>query len=494
MPADNDHDPLDHWLGEQVRPLPPPPGTFELITRRARRRKVRRALVSVASAAAVAAAVGIAVPVGLSLNVSSPSANGQAAAGEKPASSGGQSSRPARPDKTAGAAAPATSPAASATAGKAAAGYLPPDFTPVSVTWDSLSTGWVMGPAGTPGQCANPNPDICTSIARTDDGGQTWHGLPAPDTVSPGRTSGVTGLRFLNASDGWAFGPELWATSDGGETWHKADTGGAAVTDLEASDGRAFALFGDCPAASDGAAGDTLTGCTSYTLMTAAAGSDNWTRVAGVPAGLTGGRGAAGSAVLTLAGPTSTTAATGYLAAPDGTLYAGPLDGGAWHQAGTLPCTPGTPAGDGLPSQLWLTPAGPASSGADRLGLVCAASGAGSSVAYLSGNGGTSWAKQTAAGPAKVGLPESLTALDDGTLILATETSASAAGGIYLLSPGATQWRRGTLSDPADAGHGFSFVGMTSATQGVALSRGSLHAVWMTADGGDTWQLQPIKS
>ena len=30
-------------------------------------------------------------------------------------------------------------------------------------------------------------------------------------------------------------------------------------------------------------------------------------------------------------------AATGYLVAPDGTLYAGPLDRTAWHKVATLP-------------------------------------------------------------------------------------------------------------------------------------------------------------
>ena len=66
MPADNELDPLDRWLNQQVRPLPPPPGTFELISKRARRRRVRKAVISVAGAAAVAAAVGVAVPVGMS--------------------------------------------------------------------------------------------------------------------------------------------------------------------------------------------------------------------------------------------------------------------------------------------------------------------------------------------------------------------------------------------------------------------------------------------
>src|SRR6201996_3214270 len=84
MPADHEPDPLDHWLDDQVRPLPPPPGTFQLIARRARRRKIRKAVISAASAAAVAAAVAVAVPVGLSLNLNQPS-GGSLAAGSSTA-------------------------------------------------------------------------------------------------------------------------------------------------------------------------------------------------------------------------------------------------------------------------------------------------------------------------------------------------------------------------------------------------------------------------
>ena len=70
--ADDERDPLDSWLNQQVKPLPPPPGTFELITRRARGRKLRKLAVTVVSAAAVAAAVAVAVPVGLNLHLISP--------------------------------------------------------------------------------------------------------------------------------------------------------------------------------------------------------------------------------------------------------------------------------------------------------------------------------------------------------------------------------------------------------------------------------------
>jgi hypothetical protein len=496
MPADHERDPLDRWLDQQVRPLPPPPGTFELITRRARRRKIRRTVVSVASAAAVAAAVAVAVPVGMSLHLTTPSTHAGLAAG---------SSYTARPSQsTLGtASARATAPAARPTSGTPSAsnpesGYLPPDFVPYSTTWDSLSQGWILGVAGTPGDCDNTDPDICTSIARTDDGGQTWHGLPAPDTQSPGSATGVTGLRFLNSTHGWAFGPELWATDDGGEHWHKVNTGGSSVTDLETSNGRAYALFGDCsaPVGTTGAIDST---CSSYTLMTAAAGSDTWTQVGGVPAGLTTGTSSLGSALIMLAGPTGTTQATGYLAAPDGTLYAGPLDGSAWQKAGSLPCRPGPAAGTGLPTQLMLAAAGPSASGEVRLGLVCAESSAGDTVAYLSDDGGASWTEQTAAGSngiAHIGTPESLTATSDGTLILASEPVSTAnPGGIYLLPLGASQWQAASLSDSSPDVDWFSYVGMTSPTQGVALGAGaSLHAIWMTTDGGKSWQVVPIKS
>jgi hypothetical protein len=517
MPADNELDPLDRWLEQQVRPLPPPEGTFELITRRARRRKLRRAAVSVASAAAVAAAVAVAVPVGLSLHLTPTSRGANLAAGgsaaartQSPATLGNGTAVPSRGEPASGA---SPGPASGATtAGPDTPGYLPPDFLPSSVTWDSASTGWVLGPAGTPGHCANANPDICTSVARTSDGGQTWHGLPAPSTGGPESATGVTGLRFLNATYGWAFGPELWATGDGGERWHQVDTGGAAVTDLETASGRAFALFGNCTAPS-GTGGDTIAGCASYTMETATAGSDKWTPVAGVPAGLTpgaaaggptagsgtvSGSGATGSAVIELAGAAGNVPATGYLVAPDGTLYAGPLDGKAWHRVAALPCTPGQALNSGLPRQVLLAPDGIVPGGHARLAAVCALPSPGSTVVYLSADDGATWTEQTGVGQAGlslVGMPQSLTALTDGTLILATLGSTSTPGGIYLLPPGASRWRAATLSDPSQSSPGFTYVGMTNATQGVALGGNpALHAVWMTTDGGQTWQVRPIKS
>jgi photosystem II stability/assembly factor-like uncharacterized protein len=487
MPADDELDPLDSWLDRPVQLLPPPAGTFELITRRARRRKVRRTVVTVVSAAAVAAAVAIAVPAGLALHLGGSPSRGSMVAASSTATptTGVRGTQTPSPGNTASRR--ATPPArgtssGSASPGAAAPAPVPANFTPSSVTWDSATTGWVIGPAGTPGRCDNSDPYICTSIARTDDTGQTWQGLHAPDTSGPSGPDGVGGLRFLNGTYGWAFGPQLWATTDGGESWQRENTGGLAVTDLETVNGRAYALFGSCEAPTPTGIMDA--DCTAYTLMTTTAGSDAWTAVSGVPTGLSPGGGQTGSAVIELTGT------AGYLVAPDGALYSGPVDGGAWRRVATLPCEPGPAANDGLPEQLMLAPAGYTSSGGTRLGIVCAqpVPPAGESIdVWMSVDGGATWARTGPSGVSGLGDPASLTATSAGALILATSN------GIYTLPLGAAAWQAASLSDPSGKTYGFSYVGMTNALQGVALGGNpALHAIWLTTDGGQSWSVVPV--
>ena len=486
MPADNELDPLDRWLNQQVRPLPPPDGTFELITRRAHRRKIRTAVVTVVSAVAAAVAVGVAVPAGLSLRLSPAPVSGHYAAGSSPRgtqSVEGTTEPAATP--TTKAAAPSLPAAASPFTEPS--GPVPANFAPVSVTFVNTSTGWVIGQAGTPGSCQNKDPYICTSIARTDNAGTTWKGGPAPSTGGPSSATGVSGIRFLDGVNGWAFGPELWVTHDAGHSWQQENTNGARVTDLETADGRAYALFATCRGSGTGEpASDWAFGCTSYTLMTTSADSSAWTPVSGATTGLTNG-GAATSGNIALYGT------TGFLVAPDGTLYSGQI-GGAWTKAGAVPCQPGRPnyaTGQAGSAQL-------ATISATQLATFCAGSTATAPPRiYASSDGGVSWTASTARWPAgnRAGEAASIAATSAGTIVVGT------AAGIAVLPRGATTWQAATVngSTAADvngraANGGFSYVGMTSAAQGVAISDDpGVNKIWLTFNGGRTWTPSAIK-
>jgi hypothetical protein len=480
MPDNDERDPLESWLSHEVRPLPPPPGTFELIARRARRRKLRRLTVTVGSAAIVAAAVVIAVPGVGPLHLIQPSTTGAPIADRSsPSASTGQGSE--------GTATPvSSSPNASGGATTPPSGPVPDNFAPVSVTFDSTRTGWVIGQAGTPGHCST---NYCTSIARTNDAGRSWVGVPAPTTGAADGSAGVSGIRFLDGVNGWAFGPELWATHNSGRSWQQVSTGGQRVTDLETAGDQAYALFALCSGTS---AAGFAADCTSYTLMTASAGSDNWTPVGGATNGLTVGGGPT-SAVIAL------TSTDGYLLAPDGTLYSGPL-GSPWQRVGTVPCQPGEAQADGQPSHALL-----ALSSSTQLALAC--TGTSGVQVYTSSDGGATWSQQAA--PAVSGTVTSLAATP-GSLVLAgtggMQVLSADAGGAQPTqeagSPGAGQpSASSSTSSQAPAWQaaqgvpagGFGYVGMTTQAQGVALpANAGLHEIWMTFDGGLAWTAYPI--
>ena len=138
------------------------------------------------------------------------------------------------PSPTAPAVTPTPPPPAPSPSPTPAASPAPAGFTPASVTFVSLQTGWVLG-----AQC----PTCTVSILRTRDGGRSWANIAAPQaSLAPGAAAGgVRELRFANLYDGWAFGPDLWATHDGGAHWDRPTLPGAGagviVSDLEASAG-----------------------------------------------------------------------------------------------------------------------------------------------------------------------------------------------------------------------------------------------------------------
>jgi hypothetical protein len=468
-PRDN----LDDWLSERIEPLPPPPGTFDLIKRRARRRKYRRLAIT-ASSAAVLVAAAVTVPQVVNLPMLSPgptqspaSGTGRQASSVTPtAPSSGTNSVTARSEQPAPAPAP-----------------VPPDFRPTSLTFVSTRTGWVIGQAGTPGHCAT---QYCTSLARTGDAGRTWSGVPAPLTGAPDGATGVSQLRFLNLSDGWAFGPGLFATRTGGKTWTPVDTGGLRVTELETVGNRVFALWASCTGAGAAYAGQ----CTAFTLYSAAAAGGRWTPVGAATTGLTSGA-ASETASLTLTG------SRGYLLGPDRALYAGPVDGSAaWRKVGSLPhaCAAGTPSsgaqpGPGQPGGAPAEPALLAAFGASELNLACLSPGsvggqAEQKLIFSSADGGVSW-QPTGQAPA-TGIASALAVSPSQSLVLATDQ------GIELRPRGERAWRVATLTAAVPAG-GFSYAGMTNDEQGIALPADpSAGTVWFTYDGGRTWKPSPV--
>ena len=458
---DRHDDDVDSWLSGRIDPLPPPPGTFELIKRRARHRKYRKLAIT-AGAAAIIVAAGVAVPQMVRLSPLGPvNASGRNGAVPSPAvtATGGgvpQSSSSARPT-------PSPPP-------------VPPNFQPTSVTFVSTSTGWVIGQAGTPGHCAT---QYCTSVARTDNTGKSWFGVPAPLTGAPDGATGVGGIRFLNGYDGWAFGPELFATHDGGHTWTQVDTGGLRVTDLETVGDRAFAVFASCT----GTGPDFAAQCTRFTLYSSPASADDWTPVGAATSGLSDAEGliGPGSASIVLTG------SRGYLLGPDGMLFSGPVDGSAaWSRVARVPCPVGTAQPDGQPSGALL-----GAIDASNLILACTQPAAGpvgaeQKVIYSSADGGASWHRLATAPTA--GLASSVAASPSQSVVLGTDQ------GIELLPSGGSGWQQATLVTGPPAG-GFQYVGMTTDTQGIALPVNATDGVvWFTLDGGASWKPSLVSS
>jgi photosystem II stability/assembly factor-like uncharacterized protein len=456
---------VDRWLHERIDPLPPPPGTFDLIKRRVRRRRYRQVAVSAAVAAAVAAAVVVVPRVATSvLNVNpNPASNGAASA---------RSATPSVPLQGPNQASGGTSESRSASPAPTSPAPVPGNFAPTSATFIGLNTGWVIGQAGTPGHCST---QYCTSIARTTDAGQHWTGVPAPLTGAPDGASGVGQIRFLTASDGWAFGPQLFATTDGGQHWAEEGTDGQRVTDLETVGNRAYAIWATCT----GSGADFAASCTSFSLYSTPVGLDAWSPVSGATGLSAGGQASSASLVLT--------STQGYLLAPDGSVYAGRVDGtGSWQRVSASPSGMSCPAGaaqaSGQPSAAFLAAASPSS-----LVLVCRQLGVASTTTRLfaSSDGGRTW---ETAGPVLGYKVTGAAAQPDGLVVLATTD------GIVVLHDITVQ-REGTFEYAPHTAltGGFSWVGMTSDSQGIALAAdASAHQLWITFDGGQSWSPSKI--
>ena len=464
-------DQLDDWLATEVTPLEPPPGTLDRVGRRARQRKTRQVVVASAACAVVLGA-GVAAP----QVVASLRTSGR----QPPAASQGHSARiqapSARPTssgragQTQSASPIPTQLQQHTTLSTTTSGTVPPaHFRPTSVTFVGTGqnglVGAVIGQAGPP--CATAD---CTSLAGTSNYGQSWYGVSAPVAPGPTGDAGVSQLRFANMKDGWAFGPALYETTGGGWPWQPVNTEGQRVIDLEASGQGALAIFATCT----GTAAYYASDCTSFALYQGSAGSTTFTPVA-VPADYQHMSAAPlSTAELVIA------AGTGYLVTPSGAVLSGPVTGGTWTQVGQAPCVPQVAASTGTPDGALLA------AGSQQLLLTCPPESgiAAGQVALYTSKAGASW---QLVGPVPIsGEPTSLATAGSGQFVLATTV------GIYYSTDGGTTWQPASVTGPAPAG-GFSYVGMTNQSQGVAVpADADLGEVYVTGNGGQTWNPSPI--
>jgi hypothetical protein len=344
---------------------------------------------------------------------------------------------------------PATSPAPSPSSTPGPPSQLL-GLSPVSVTFVSPGDGWVLGR----GVCSSAS---CAAIARTADGGRTWLGGAAPDApIFPGPSDvapGVSGLRFADARNGWAFGPDLWATHDGGSTWARLAipglTGGTQVAALEAADGVVHAVVLDG---------------TDYRVATSPIGTDDFQLS---PVRVPVGAGPVPAVQLVLSG------SAGWLLENDRTVVAGArLVNGTWT-SWQPPCTDvvgpaylaassPTELAAACDVGLWGTPAG------DHL--------------YLSHDGGSRFVEAGATLPLQM-IAEAAAA--SASTIVVAGSDASGALLVATFDAGRT-WaavaRLGAVT--------ITDLGFTTPTQGVAIAtpEGGPASLLETRDGGRTWR------
>jgi len=124
-----------------------------------------------------------------------------------------------------------------------------PQLTNVSVI-DMTFVGPVAGWTLTSADCYSV-PGRCTALANTTDG-TIWHPARNPpvnvDGVKNCAAPCASGLRFANATVGYAFGPGVLAmTTDGAKTWQQQKVGAYALESLDDNVIRVVAAHSGCP-------------------------------------------------------------------------------------------------------------------------------------------------------------------------------------------------------------------------------------------------------
>ena len=377
---------------------------------------------------------------------------------------------------------PGAHPGAHPDASPATAGSQPGSLLPMSATFVSPSTGWLLADRCEPG----PQPQSCSAVMRkTTDGGRQWFPVPAPPAtpvtyLNVPMPGGVAQVRFADADNGWVFGPGLWATHDGGASWQQLSTHGLMVTSLEAANGRAVAVFA---------------AATTFQVYTSVVGSDVWLPVPGAAGPAQGTVTEVGrNPQVAIEGSTAVVSSSGMYAtgAGGGVLLSGPADGSAPWQRWPVPCP--------VYADSWM----PVATTPGQLVLGCggdAASGQSQKFVYTSADGGQSWQTRAPTPLPFTELPGP-GFLDDIAVTPAGTIVASGDREVYFSWDNGMTWPTPpALASAVYLGGNADqvVVGMTTSEQGFALP-GTVEIglangaswIWMTYDDGRTWTRVPI--
>jgi hypothetical protein len=326
---------------------------------------------------------------------------------------------------------------------------IPAHFAPLSVTFVSLHTGWVLGTA----PCGLTN---CEELLRTRDGGQTWVGLRRPPMpVADSSDVQQRHVRFANLNDGWIYGPDLWVTHDGGATWKQPSVEGLSrdtpVTALETDGEVVHAVF--------------ISATTQVTIITSPVNRDAWHAA---PVTIPIGAGPVPAAQLVVQGK------GGWIIENDRTVVGGArVENGEWV-AWQPPCLD-----KGGPAVLT------ASTPTDVVVVCHEGVWTGPDITenvFVSNDGGTTFHE--------IGAPMAGDWEVDGVASPGPDTIvvAGIANGSRVLEATFDRGHSWTAVRSEPAGGSWSDIGFTGPTQGIAIVHledgGEL---LMTTDGGHTW-------
>ena len=330
---------------------------------------------------------------------------------------------------------------------------------PESVTFISPDDGWVLGLS----MCG---PAICLRLAKTVDAAKSWAWVMTDD-LSTMSASAQWQLRFADSEDGWISGPALYATHDGGLIWSRIQLAAlngsdSSVGALETADGRVYAEI------SEGTEPNTYGPVVLFGSRTSV---DAWYSVPALttgPAGFPGNISVA-DGVFWISLHPALVSAEGNQA--QSTLYRS-LDGITWRSE-PQPCASDAVASVGAATST-------------RVFVICAggvAAGSQSKIAYRSDNGGANYERVT--DPPFDGDFDAVAASPTNISVVASSGGSE----IDTSFDNGQTWT--TPLDLGDGGLGFSDVGFTTATQGVAIHGRTVYPdslqLFMTRDGGHTW-------